>query len=377
MLSRRQFLQSIGASTAGVLAPTSPFALPFQHLGAKANRAQIVDADFDVTRYVGRLTAAGIKTVGRYYDRVYGTGKGESCYRNATKVLSRSEITAIEQAGMSVFIVFQHCGHDSTNFDLENPETANKGRKDAEGAVRLAAELGQPAHTPIYFAVDFDPSPSKALPAPRMWPSIEAYFKQINEVFARTKWQVGVYGAGNTCRRLRASALAEYFWVSTSLGHIGTPEFFNGGDWHVFQNVTEIKRSYAPDTFDTNVVNPGQTYFGQWTSRGPALPHSAVEATEILASRAFVRKGCVHWSSPDPKKPRMASKPVRYNTTCRVLTPEEGGYHGVSLAEDDAIDGYVHKADLVIGGLWGNMPIYETAAARCALPPTAMAVPKP
>jgi hypothetical protein len=290
-------------------------------------------------------------------------------------MLSRAELAAIERAGMSVFVVFQHCGHDCTSFDLENPETANKGRKDAEGAVRVAEALGQPAHTPIYFAVDFDPSPTKTMPAARMWPSVEAYFNQINEVFARTKWEVGIYGAGTTCRRLRAGNLAKYFWVSTSLGHIGTPEFFNGGDWHIFQNVTEIKRSYAPDTFDTNVVNPGQTYFGQWTSGGPALPHSAIEATEILASRAFVRKGCVHWSSPDPKRPRVASKAVRYNTTCRVMTPEDSGYHGVSMVEADAIDGYVHKADLVIGGLWGNMPVYEFAAAKCALPPTAMVKP--
>jgi Rv2525c-like, glycoside hydrolase-like domain len=375
MLSRRQILRSLGAFTATALAPSPVFSLPFQRIGSPTNRAQIVDVDFSVTPYLGRLIASGIKTIGRYYDREYGTGKGEVCYHNKTKVLTRAELAAIESAGLSVFIVFQHCGHDCTNFDLANPETANKGRKDAEGAIRLAQELGQPAHTPIYFAVDFDPSPTKTMPAARMWPSIEAYFNQVNEVFARTRWEVGIYGSGTTCRKLRAGNLAKYFWVSTSLGHIGTPEFFNGGDWHIFQNATEIKRSYAPDTFDTNVVNPGQTYFGQWTSRGPALPHSAVEATEILASRAFVRKGCVHWSSPDPKKPRVASKPVRYNTTCRVMTPDEGGYHGVSMVEGDAIDGYVHKADLVTGGLWGNMPVYEFAAAKCSLPPTAMALP--
>lgn len=378
MLSRRRFLQSVGASTAAALAPTAPFALPFQRLGSPANRAQIVDIDFNATPYLGRLIASGIKTIGRYYDREYGSGKGESCYHNKTKVLTRAELAAIESAGLSVFVIFQHCGHDCTNFDIGNPETANKGRKDAEGAIRVAEELHQPAHTPIYFAVDFDPSPTKTMPAARMWPSIEAYFNQVNEVFARTKWDVGIYGSGTTCRKLRAGNLAKYFWVSTSLGHIGTPEFFNGGDWHVFQNATEIKRSYAPDTFDTDVVNPGQTYFGQWTTKGPALPHSAVEATEILASRAFVRKGCVHWSSPDSKKPRIASKAVRYNTTCRVMTPEEnGGYHGVSMTEADAVDGYVHKADLVMGGLWPNMPVYETGAAKCAAPPVAMASPKP
>jgi len=350
--------------------------MPDRVIGTLANRAQIVDADFDVSPYLGRLKAAGIKTVGRYYDRAYGKGIGEVCYHNRSKTLTRAELAAIEHAGLSVFVIFQHCGHQCVNFDLQNPDTAGKGYKDAEAAVQLAADLGQPAHTPIYFAVDFDPAPGSdcALPAARIWPSIEAYFDQINEVFARTKWDVGIYGAGITCRRMRASNRARYFWVSTSLGHIGTPEFFNGGDWHLFQNVTEIKRSYAPDTFDTNVANPGQTYFGQWTTQGPALPHSAVEATEILASRAFVRKGCVYWSNLDSRKSRVASRPMRYNTTCRLLTADDSGYLGISMAEDDVVSGYVHKSDVVMGGLWKNMPVYS-AAAKCSLPPTAQALP--
>jgi len=68
---------------------------------------------------------------------------------------------------------------------------------------------------------------------------------------------------------------------------------------------------------------------------------------------------------------------VRYNTTCRVMTHDENGYHGVSMTEADAIDGFVHKGDLVMGGLWRNMPVYETGAAKCAPPPVAIASPKP
>jgi glycoside hydrolase-like protein len=378
MLSRRQLLRSLACTAAGALTPSPLLARPSEGVSSASNRVQIVDADFDVTPYLGRLKSAGIKTVGRYYDRAYGTGVGETCYHNQTKTLTRTELNAIERAGLSVFVVFQHCGAQCVNFDLQNPETADKGRKDAEAAVQLARELDQPAHTPIYFAIDFDPAPGSdcALPAARIWPSIEAYFNQIQEVFARTRWEVGVYGAGTTCRRLKAGGLAKYFWVSTSLGHIGTPEFFNGGDWHLFQNVVEIKRSYAPDTFDTDVVNPGQTYFGQWTTHGPALPHSAVAATEILKSRAFVKKGCVYWSSPDVKKPRVASRPVRYTTTCRLLTLEDGGYHGVSLVESDTVDGYVHQSDLVLGGLWQNMPLSDTAAKKCSAVPVALTTPR-
>jgi hypothetical protein len=274
-----------------------------------------------------------------------------------------------------VFVVFQHCGAQCVNFDLQNKETADKGRKDAEGAVRLARELGQPANTPIYFAIDFDPSPGRdnPMPANRIWPSIEAYFDQIQQVFAHTRWQVGVYGAGITCQRLMASNKVKFSWVSTSLGHAGTPEFFNSGPWHLFQNVVEIKRSYALNTFDTDVANPVAPYFGQWTTHGPAPAHNPAIANDILASRAFVKKGCVLATDPGPKA-RTASRLPRFNTTCRILTAEQRGFFGVSMTEDDSVDGYVHKDDLVLGGLLRNMPTSEQAG-RCSSAATALATP--
>ncbi len=53
-----------------------------QRFGSAANRAQIVDADFDVSPYLAQLKSAGVKTIGRYYDRAYGSGIGESCYHH-------------------------------------------------------------------------------------------------------------------------------------------------------------------------------------------------------------------------------------------------------------------------------------------------------
>ena len=370
-------LQLLGASAVGAVTPMQAFSQVGQRVGSAANRAQIVDLDFDVTPHLGRLKSAGVTTIGRYYDRAYGSGIGESCYHHPLKTLTKAELNAIESAGLSVFVVFQHCGAQCVNFDLQNKETADKGRKDAEAAVRLAHELGQPAGTPIYFAIDFDPTPGRdnPLPAARIWPSIEAYFDQVNEVLAKRPWQVGVYGAGITCQRLKASGKAKYFWLSTSLGHLGQSEFFNGGQWHLFQNVVEIKRSYARNTFDTDVANPAAPYFGQWTSRGPAAPHNSATAADILASRAFVRKACVIASAPGSDKPRAAPRTARFNSTCRILTDEAQGYVGVSMTEDDVVDAYVHTSDLVLGGLSRNMP-GSGSANRCFPPPTA-AAPKP
>jgi hypothetical protein len=371
MLSRRQVLQSLAGSAASTLLPSVSFAAPGPRVGWSGNRAQIVDADFNVTPYLTQLKDAGIRTVGRYYDRGYGSGIGESCYHNATKILTRGELSAIERAGLSVYVVFQHCGAQCVNFDSQNKETADKGRKDAVAAVELARSLGQPARTPIYFAIDYDPAHDSgcALAKDRIWPSIETYFDQINEVFAHTHWQVGVYGAGATCQRLSDSRRARYFWLSTSLGHSGSREFFNGGHWHLFQNLTEIKRSYAPDTFDTDVANPSATYFGQWTSKGPAAAHDPITAIDIVACRAFVKSGCAVRPAPVAKARKAASRSGSgiYNATCRLLTVEDDGYFGISLTEDDVVDGYIHKSDIVAGGLLRNMPVFNSAN-RCAPP---------
>jgi hypothetical protein len=53
---------------------------------------------------------------------------------------------------------------------------------------------------------------------------------------------------------------------------------------------------------------------------------------------------------------------------------EDSGYLGVSMAEEDIVNAYVNKADVVMGGLWGNMPIWQSAA-KCSMPPTALAFP--
>jgi Domain of unknown function (DUF1906) len=231
MLSRRQVLRSLAASSVAALSPSRVLSYPNQGVASAASRAQIVDADFDVTPYLPHLKASGVKTIGRYYDRGYSSGIGEACYHHPSKTLTKAELAAIEHAGLSVYVVFQHCGAQCVNFDLKNKATADKGRKDAEGALALARELGQPAHTPIYFAIDYDPAHDGgcALPADRIWPSIENYFEQVNEVLAHTGWQVGVYGAGATCQRLKMSGKAKYFgyrrrWATAVAGSSSMPD---------------------------------------------------------------------------------------------------------------------------------------------------------
>jgi hypothetical protein len=253
------------------------------------------------------------------------------------------------------------------NFNVTNSATADKGRRDATAAIQLAANLGQPADTPIYFGLDFDPAQDSSckLPTDKIWLSIETYFNQINEVLAKTRWQVGIYGCGRTCQFLMDRKLAKYFWLSASMGHQETPEFFNRCEWHIFQNRIDIQKDYGrkgDEFIDTNLVNPSilnadpnAPYFGQWTTKGRAEAHDVAESFDILASRAFLKRACGYRKDSSGKLLPRASKAL-FDSTCRVLCEEQDGYIGISITEGDDVEGYIHHSDIAVGGLWRNMP---------------------
>jgi Domain of unknown function (DUF1906) len=388
MYSRRKVLQSLGLAAAGLALPGRAFArvgLAGQTLGCAQNRAQLIDADFAVTRYVEKIKATGVKTIARYYDREYGSGTGEKCWHNPTKTLTKPELTAIEDAGLSVVTLFQHCNADCMNFSTTSAATADKGAKDALGAIQRATDLGQPADTPVYFGIDFNPVQYGDCKQSndQIWSNIAAYFGQINEAFARTRWRVGIYGCGRTLRFLRDRKLAKYFWLSASMAHEETDEFFNSGEWHIFQNRIDIQKDYArknEELIDSNVVNPSNLdadpngpYFGQWTTKGRGEAHDVGDSFDILTSRAFFKRACGYNKDASGKLQPQASR-VIFDSTCRVMTKEADGYFGISITEGDEVEGYVHQSDIVPGGLWRNMPRYN-ASNVCAPAPTKSDVP--
>ena len=68
-----------------------------------------------------------------------------------TASLSTAEVTRIHAAGLKVFSIQQHCNNAAAFF------TGAIGTSHAKEAIQRAHALGQPAGTPIYFAVDYDP----------------------------------------------------------------------------------------------------------------------------------------------------------------------------------------------------------------------------
>lgn len=93
-----------------------------------------------------------------------------------------------------------------------------KGIADGTAAYAYAEmTIHQPALTPIYFAVDYDASPSDAT-----GPILE-YFRGIVSAFNNMKgsspgYFIGVYGSGLICRTLLDAGMVTYAWLAQSKG---------------------------------------------------------------------------------------------------------------------------------------------------------------
>ena len=120
--------------------------------------------------------------------------------------MTRPEATALSKAGLQVAAVYQDSGNDIKFFSTE------LGTKNAAKALLLAAGIGQPADSAIYFAADFNPT------ADQVRGPITDYFKVVSAALAvaATRYAVGVSGSGLTCRISRDAGLAAFTWLSGS-----------------------------------------------------------------------------------------------------------------------------------------------------------------
>ena len=155
-----------------------------------------VDASTPVTAKAAQLSAAGVTSIGRYYN--YGAGP---------KVLTRQEASALIKEGISIWVVFQFRNNEAGYF------SASVGRQDALRALECAHQIvGQPEGTAIYFGVDYDET------GHAYGGSIAPYFKAVRDTFERQDgtmpYQIGVYGNGLVCRKLLEDGLVTKTWLS-------------------------------------------------------------------------------------------------------------------------------------------------------------------
>lgn len=191
--------------------------------------------------------------------------------RKCNKVISKGELDLIHKNKMSVGIVFQHrmsC--------VRTWRDTKRASYDADRAIALARSLGQPVNTAIYFGVDGADQNFKDKDELNEGKKlIEAYFATVSAKLRDANYEIGVYGSGLACRRLRDELkYVKYCWLSMSTGH---PESKNYEAKQVSANTLwELKQCFEKKSmastgigYSPDVLNSSKNEFGFWPPPSP------------------------------------------------------------------------------------------------------------
>ena len=219
--------------------------------------ATILDAEKAAALY-----NAGYRYVGRYVSGTVGSGSNEH-----TKALTKTEMTAIFNAGLSLFAIYQEGGVYLERYTYE------KGKIDAEKAIAAAISLDIPAREYIYFAVDYDVMDGY-IPG-----YVKEYFIGINEVMSNNGniYHVGIYGARNVCSRICSEfGLASSSFISDmSTGYSGNMGYPLPENW-AFDQFNERTFSSGTVSFpiDKDAVSGRYMGFNQFGHSDEDVPPS-------------------------------------------------------------------------------------------------------
>lgn len=164
------------------------------------------------------LLESGVQFVFRYHSRT--TSQPE-------KRLHPKEAAELARAGVSIAAVYQDRARQAADFG------AQRGVADAISALNYAGQVGQPAGSAVYFAVDTDFS------AAEINAVVVPYFTSIERIFREAGGgtpylRVGVYGSGLTCRLIGSLPFVSHRWLAEATGWRESRTY---QDWSVKQSV--------------------------------------------------------------------------------------------------------------------------------------------
>ncbi len=164
------------------------------------------------------LVQNGVEFVVRYYSETT---------KQSQKRLLPDEARALHAAGLRIAVVYQDRQTQVEDFSRAS------GERDGRFAFAYGRENGQPLGTTIFFAVDYDAKPADLR-------AIQAYFQGVGAGLATAaqsepSYQVGVYGSGYVCRRLKEAGLVSHTWLAESTGYRESAGY---SDWTLKQFVT-------------------------------------------------------------------------------------------------------------------------------------------
>lgn len=146
------------------------------------------------------IKRAGYTHVGRYLTGSVGR-------EHIPKYITSEEVKNIENAGLSVFPIYQDGG-----YELEYFKNTSQGSVDAQTAILAAKRIGIPRGTTIYFAVDFD------CYSYQIDTFIIPYFRQIQMIFGSStndkNYKVGIYAPRYVCTKIYEAKLASKSFVA-------------------------------------------------------------------------------------------------------------------------------------------------------------------
>jgi Domain of unknown function (DUF1906) len=342
-VSRRTF-------TAGLLA--SAFVPGHSVIGQPNDLASIaiIDTPQNAAKVASKLAAQNVKVVVRFFARKAQPGLREKVMASDGNMIDGVREPAILiRNGLSIVSLYQYRNNLPEKFlkGLEDTGSAKaEVAADVKAALDQAKLVGQPEGSAIYFGLDFNVNRATL-------DSVLEYFRVINQTVG-SHYAIGVYGNGFVNRILRQEKLVAYNWISASRAHAETVDFYNSGQWHLFQNQVD-RRWFGPSgkcstglDVDTNIQNPKVAGIGAWG--GGEVDRSRNQ--KIFDQRRFaIRVTPVVQQSVDAAGgggERLGCKPDNHlarNTNVRILA-QSGAWSGVDVDEDGIADGQVKTADL-------------------------------
>lgn len=156
---------------------------------------------------------------------------------DASKNLTKLEAEDYSHVGLDIVSIWESTGQTPMyGYD--------EGVKEAKEALVLSRKIGQPSNSPIYFAVDFDPTPDQLR-------NVLYYFKGCCDVLTRDR--VGAYGGIKTINALRGKV--DYLYQTYA---------WSNGKWSGHNNIRQYKNgaTVAGTSCDLDLAVTAD--FGQW-----------------------------------------------------------------------------------------------------------------
>jgi hypothetical protein len=217
---------------------------------------KIIDTNNETTQKLAQLKSAGIECVIRY---ISTNTAGE-------KVVKPAEARAIAAAGLKLALVFEVFGgaNDFVHDDID----AESGAKHGDFARQWATNVGAPANTIIWFAIDTDCSTSQ-------YERLVKPYLAAAKVALRGQYRIGVYACGFVCGRVLDENLVDATWLTQSMGFNGSRAFRDSRRWRLLQGP---ETTFAGLSIDSDEAN-GDDYGAFVPFQAPALQPAVTSQT--------------------------------------------------------------------------------------------------